>query len=133
MKGTKHIIFRYAAAIVLLAFAAVTLFMSSSVIFDWFGIREKEGNYVPFIVFVNFIAGFFYLMAVIGFLKSKKWTFWILMGTSTILFFALMALLAHISRGGDYEIKTVGAMGFRIIVTILFTLIAFYKIQKQHK
>ena len=43
------------SAIILTLFALITLFMSSSVIFDLFGIREKEGNYVLFIVITNFI------------------------------------------------------------------------------
>lgn len=128
MKNYK--IFRYSTAVFLILFALATLFMSSSVIFDWFGIREKEGDYVFFIVLANFIAGFLYLFSAFGFLKAKKWTFWVLAVTSVILFIALMVLLVYISRGGVYELKTVGAMGFRIIVTIVFAVIAFYKIQK---
>jgi hypothetical protein len=45
--------------------------MSGSVIFDLFGIREKEGNYVLFIVLANFIAGFFYLLSAYGMLTAK--------------------------------------------------------------
>ncbi|HNO55047.1 MAG TPA: hypothetical protein PKI85_08045, partial [Chitinophagaceae bacterium] len=44
-------------------FGLVTVFMASSVIFDLFGIREKEGNYVLFIVYTNLICGILYLLA----------------------------------------------------------------------
>jgi hypothetical protein len=37
----------YIIAILLAAFGLLTLFLSSSVIFDLFGIRAKEGNFVP--------------------------------------------------------------------------------------
>ena len=54
--------------IFLLLFGAVTLFMSSSVLFDWFGIREKEGNFVTLIVWANLICGVLYLIAAFGIL-----------------------------------------------------------------
>ncbi len=74
---TKKII-NTVSAIVLAVFALLTLFLSSSVIFDWFGIRAKEGNYVPFIIWTNFICSILYLIAVYGFFKRTKWTFWVL-------------------------------------------------------
>jgi hypothetical protein len=46
------------SAILLTLFALITVFMSGSVIFDLFGIRAKEGNYMLFIVVSNFISGF---------------------------------------------------------------------------
>lgn len=124
MKTNK--IFRYFIAIVLIAFALVTIFMSSSVIFDWFGIREKEGNYVSFIVWANFIAGFLYLISAYGLLKARKWTFRLLMGIAIGLLIALIVLALYINKGGVFEFKTVGAMSFRIILTSVFSVIAYY-------
>ncbi len=126
----KNRTFRYIIAIVLIAFALLTIFMSSSVIFDWFGIRAKEGDYVPFIVWTNLTAGFLYLIAAFGFFNFRKWTVWILSATATLLFIALMGLLLHIDKGGAFELKTVGAMGFRIILTIVFAVLAYYKLRK---
>lgn len=128
MKRNK--MFRYLIAIVLIAFASATLFMSSSVIFDWFGIREKEGDYVPFIVWTNFIAGFLYLAAAYGLLKAEKWAFWILIGTTLFLAIALVVLALYINSGGAFELKNVGAMGFRIVLTIAFSVFAFYNLKK---
>lgn len=126
----KNKITRYVTAIVLIVFASATLFMSSSVIFDWFGIREKEGDYVPFIVWTNFIAGFLYLISAYGFLKFKKWTFWVLTVTAVLLVIALIVLALYIDHGGIFELKTVGAMGFRISLTIIFAVIAYYNLKK---
>ncbi|MDP2688135.1 MAG: hypothetical protein Q8O62_12990 [Aequorivita sp.] len=126
----KNKIFSYVIAITLIAFASVTVFMSSSVIFDWFGIREKEGDYVPFIVWTNFIAGFLYLISAYGLLKAQKWTFWVLTGATLLLIIALIVLALYINYGGVFELKNVGAMGFRIAITFTFTVIVYNILKK---
>lgn len=62
----------YGIAFLLAAFGLLTLFLSASVIFDLFGIRAKEGNYVLFIVWANFISSIIYLIASYGIIKSKS-------------------------------------------------------------
>lgn len=119
------------SAIILAAFALLTLFLSSSIIFDWFDIRAKEGNYVPFIVWTNFICGAIYMIAVYGFIKRAKWTFWVLITALILLIIALVALQFYINNGGVYEDKTIKAMLFRIVVTITFSFISFYNIKKK--
>lgn len=124
-------IFTYFPIVLLIAFALLTLFLSSSVLFDWFGIREKEGNYVLFVVWVNFISSILYLAAAYGFLKQKKITFTILSLSALILIMALIGLFIHINSGGLYETKTIGAMIFRIIVTLAFALLSYSKFIKK--
>ena len=109
----------------------VTLFMSSSVIFDWFGIREMEGDYVTFIVWSNLIAGVLYLVGSFGLLTSKKWAVWILIATAAFLSIALMGLFIHINYGGSFETKTLGAMMFRIVLTIGFAIHAGYALRNK--
>ncbi len=126
-------IFSYFPVVLLIAFALLTLFLSSSVIFDWFDIRAKEGNYVLFVVRANFISSILYLAAAYGFLKRKKVTFNILSLSALILIMALVGLFIHINSGGLYETKTIGAMVFRIIVTLAFVLLAYLKFIKNEK
>jgi magnesium-transporting ATPase (P-type) len=128
MKGKS--ISNVISAFILLVFAFVTLFMSSSVIFDWFGIRAKEGNYVLFIVWTNFILGFLYVAAAYYFFKNNKRTFSVLLVALIVLIIALLALQFYIHNDGIYELKTVKAMIFRIVVTLAFALIAFFTINK---
>lgn len=109
--------------LVLILFGIVTVFMSSSVLFDWFGIREKEGNYVPGIVWANFVCGILYLVAAYGILKNQTWSIFPLTISVIILIIAYIGLFIHINNGGKYETKTVGAMAFRIGVTALFLFI----------
>ncbi len=117
----------YIPPVILATFGLLTLFLSSSIIFDWFGIRAKEGNYVLFVVWTNFICSLLYLSSVYGFLKHKKWTIKPLVASVLILIFALIGLFFHIKSGGLYETKTIGAVFFRIAVTLVFVLIAYKK------
>lgn len=125
--------FLYIIATLLAAFGLLTLFLSSSVIFDLFGIRAREGNYVLFVVWANFLSSILYLVAAFGFMTAKTWTIRPLGISATILLVAFLGLLIHINSGGIYETKTIGAMLFRTTLTILFTALAFFMISKKNK
>lgn len=116
----------YLIAIVLAGFGLLTLFLSASVIFDLFGIRAKEGNYVPLVVWATFISSILYLVAAYGLLKMKKWPVWLLVISAVILVAAFIGLKIHISEGGLYEAKTVNAMIFRIGLTTLLALVSYF-------
>lgn len=122
---------RYILAVALGLFALLTLFLSSSVIFDLFNIREKEGNYVLFVVWANFFSSIIYLIAVYGLVKAKKWTALVLLVSAIILSVAFISLKIHISNGGIYEVKTVKAMIFRIGLTLVFAVASYFLITKQ--
>jgi len=121
----------YVLATILAGFGLLTLFLSTSVIFDLFGIRAKEGNYVLFVVWSNFISSILYLFAAYGFIKYKKWTTSLLGISTLILITAFVGLNIHASSGGIYETKTIGAMIFRISVTLVFAIIAYFTITKK--
>lgn len=126
----KPIILKSATVIITL-FALITLFMSTSVIFDLFGIRAKEGNYVLFVVVSNFIAGFLYLFSAYGLFTEKVWATKLLLITTTILIVSFIGLLIHANTGGIYEQKTIKAMLSRIVITAAFTGISWFFITKK--
>lgn len=113
MKKTILLIF-------LIIFGGVTLFMSSSVLFDWFGIREKEGHFIPFVVWTNWICGMLYLIAAFGILRNQSWAKLLLIISLVILILTYFGLFIQINDNVPYETKTIGAMTFRIAVTALF-------------
>ncbi|MDQ3142829.1 MAG: hypothetical protein M3Q56_11350 [Bacteroidota bacterium] len=123
--------FPYVLAVILAGFGLLTLFLSTSVIFDLLGIRAKEGNYVLFVVWANFISSILYLFAAYGFIKSRKWTTSLVGISALILIAAFIGLKIHVNSGGIYETKTIGAMIFRIVVTLAFTIIAYFTITKK--
>ena len=116
---------------VIAIFGLLTLFLSTSVIFDLFGIRAKEGNYVLFVVWANWISSWLYLFSAYGFFSIKKWTALVLGFSTLILIIAFIGLSIHVSSGGIYETKTIGAMIFRIALTLVFALIAYFSIIKK--
>lgn len=120
----------YIIAVILAAFGLLTFYLSSSIIFDLFGIREKEGNYVLFVVWANFISSILYLVSALGFIKNKKWTTDLLRISSIILIVAFIGLIIHIYSGGLFKTLTINAMIFRILVTITFALFAYFTITK---
>ncbi|MCB0410723.1 MAG: hypothetical protein KDD29_10925 [Flavobacteriales bacterium] len=126
----KAIVLRIAAILISL-FALVTLFMSTSVIFGLFGIREKEGNYVLFVVISNFMAGFLYLVSAYGLLREKSWTTKLLLFTAITLIVCFIGLLFHINSGGIYEQKTIKAMLSRIAIAVAFTGMSWYFITRK--
>ena len=120
----------YIVVLVLSLFAALTLFLSSSIILDLFNIREKEGNYVPFVVWANFISSILYIIAAVGIVKLKKWPALLLLLSAIILIAAFIGLKIYISNNGIYELKTVSAMIFRIALTIGFSLASYFLVNK---
>lgn len=121
----------YLVVAVLTGFGLLTMFLSTSVIFDLFDVRAKEGNYVLFVVWSNFISSFLYLISAYGLLTSKNWTYKALGLSTIILSFAFVGFLFYIQSGGIHENKTVGAMVFRIALTLGFTLFAYFTINKK--
>ena len=117
----------YSVAFFIAAFGLLTLFLSASVIFDLFGIRAKEGNYVLFVVWANFIS----IAASDGFIKNKKWTTPILGVPALILINAFIGFIIYIYAEGIHETKTIGAMIFRIILTLFFVALAYFTIDKK--
>ena len=120
-----------ASALILTAFGLITLFMSTAVIFDLFGIRAKEGNYVPFIVWTNWGCGFMYLAAAYGIWKSKAWVTKLLAVVALVLAGAFIGLFFYIQSGGIYETKMVGAMAFRMTVTIVFAVVSYFTAERK--
>lgn len=121
----------FASGFIIALLGIVTLFMSTAVIFGLFDIREKEGNYVLFVVVANFICAFLYMAAAYGFFTKKRWTTMVLNFSVGILVIAFIGLGIHIYSGGIYEEKTVYAMMFRTIVTIGFLLISLKYISNE--
>lgn len=114
----------------LILFGLLTVFMGGSVIFDWFGIRAIEGNYVLFVVWANWICGFLYLIAAYGLVKQKRWTSKLLFAAFLLLAITFAAFIMHIQSGGSYERKTIFAMTFRTMITLAIAIAAYFIISK---
>lgn len=112
-------------ALVLIVFAFISVFMSSSVLFDWFGIREKAGVYIPFMVKINLTVGFLYFIIAYGFIKSQQWPAWAMLGVSLLLCYTFALFYLHVHTGGLYEQRTIVVMILRIVFTLVFARLLY--------
>ena len=118
-------------AIIAVAFGLLTIKSGGSVLFVDGIAREEAGNYVPFVLWFNFLAGFAYVLAGAGLFMQKHWAAWIsiFIVIATIVVFALFGL--HILNEGMYEVRTVAAMSLRTVVWALIAMFAYRKIIRQ--
>lgn len=101
-------------AIFALVFGALTLFSGGSVLFGPTASREAAGDVVPFVLWFNFSAGAFYILAAVGIWWRKSWAF----ALSTLIAIATglvaIAFVAQVIYGTPYEIRTVAALILRL-------------------
>jgi hypothetical protein len=118
---------RWAMAVGVLAvvFGIVTIVVGGKTLFGGAGERVAAGNYVPFVLWFNFIAGFAYVIAGCGLLLWKRWaaTLSIAIALATVAVFAAFGL--HILFTGAYEMRTVGAMTIRSAIWIAIAAAAW--------
>lgn len=107
--------------VVAIVFGLLTILAGGKALFTDAG-RVAAGNYVPFVLWFNFICGFIYIPAGVSLLKGKKCTQKLsaLLAISTVLVFVLFGLF--ISFDGAFEIRTVGAMILRSSFWIGFAI-----------
>ena len=122
-------ILKLIAAIAVL-FGLLTIKSGGQVLFGGEIYREEAGNYVPFVLWFNFMAGFSYVVAGIGILLRKQWSIWLslLIAVSTLLVFAAFGL--HVFAGGVYEARTVAAMALRSTVWTVIFIFCYRSLKK---
>jgi hypothetical protein len=97
-------------------FGALSLKSGGEVLFVDGAGREAAGNFLPFVVWFNFLAGFAYIAGAAG---LALWRSWITPLAFTIALLTIAVFIVfgvHILMGGAYEIRTVGAMCLRSLV-----------------
>jgi len=111
-------------AIVAVSFGLLTLKSGGAVLFVDGPARAAAGNYVPFVLWFNFLAGFAYILAGVGLFLWRNWAIKLsmLIALATVLVFAAFGL--HILFGGAYESRTVGAMSLRTAVWLVIAWIS---------
>ncbi|MCF6354459.1 MAG: hypothetical protein L3J26_05045 [Candidatus Polarisedimenticolaceae bacterium] len=121
----------WAVTIIAILFGLLTIKSGGSVLFIDGEARVQAGNYVPFVLWFNFMAGFAYLVAGVGLWRKERWAVWLatLIAMTTLAVFALFAL--HILNGGNYEQRTVIAMSARSLIWSLIAIFAWKSVLKK--
>lgn len=108
-----------ALAIVAVLFGAATVWSGGNVLFG--SGAGAAGNYVPFVVWFNFLAGFAYIAAGVGIWRRRPWATALAAALALLTAAAFAAFGGYVATGGAYETRTVVAMTIR---TLVWTAIA---------
>jgi hypothetical protein len=119
-----------AAALFAVLFGLLTLSSGGSVLFSS-AARQAAGNYVGFIVWFNFLAGFAYIMAGIGLWYRQPWAVWLSFFIAGATLLAFIAFGLYVLGGGSYETRTVAAMSLRMLVWFIIGLAAYWRIGRR--
>ena len=127
-KTKRQLIWLRMMSVIAMAFGLLTLREGGMVLYGNAAALSAAGNFVPFVLWFNFIAGFFYIICSIGLWLSRRWAVWLAIGlaTSTALMFIAFGL--HITLGGAYANRTIVAMSLRTTVWTVIALIAWLKL-----
>ena len=111
-------------AVVAILFGGLTLYSGGSTLFNP-DVNAAAGNYIGFVLWFNFLAGFAYIGAGVLLLK---WNFCAvrlstLIAGATLAVFLAMGIYI-IQFDGAFEAKTVGAMVLRSSVWVLIAVLA---------
>ena len=116
-------------AVVALVFGILTIVSGGSVLFGPESARESAGNFVPLVLWFNFLAGFAYFVAAIGIWLDRNWA----LPLSLVIALATLAIalvfLFLIFGGRAFEMRTVGALALRTGVWAAISY-ALYRRQK---
>jgi hypothetical protein len=103
------------AAVVAIVFGALTVFAGGRVLFGGEAARIAAGNFVPFVVWFNFLAGFAYVAAGVGLWLRWRWSAWLAIAIAAATALVFAAFGVHVAAGGAFEARTVAAMTLRTV------------------
>ncbi len=114
-------------SIVATLFGIATIREGGAVLFTEAG-KQDAGNFVPFVLWFNFFAGFAYILAGIMFFRMKSCSRKLasVIAIATIIVFMIFGV--HILNGGAYELRTVVAMTLR---SGIWTAIALFALRAE--
>lgn len=115
----------WAISLVAVGFGLLTIKEGGTVLFGNTEARAAAGNYVPFVLWFNFLAGFAYVIAGAGLWMQRHWAVWLSVAIAVATTLTFAALGAHVYSGGAYEQRTVIAMSMRTLVWTTITVLAW--------
>ena len=124
MSTKKRMLMIWPSMIIAIIFGIMTIKSGAAVLFFDGEARLAAGNYVDFVLWFNFLAGFLYIVAGVGLWIKKSWAanLAIIIAILTLLVFS--ALGVHILLDGSYEIRTIVAMTLRSVIWITIAIVS---------
>lgn len=109
--------------VIAVLFGFLTLVEGGTVLFQDGPERAAAGNYVPIVLWVNFLSGFVYIMAGVAIALSRHSGLILARALVVILLLLFGYFVVHILIGGAWEYRTLVAMtlrlGFWVVAALL--------------
>lgn len=105
-------------------FGLLTIKEGGTILFGDEAARAVAGNYVPFVLWFNFVAGFAYVVAGAGLWLQQRWAVWLAAAIAVATALTFAAFGVHVYSGGTYEPRTVIAMSLRTMVWVVIAAMA---------
>jgi hypothetical protein len=116
-------------SVLAVVFGLLTLKAGGAVIFDIGSMRQVEGHFVPFVVWFNFLSGFFYIAAGIGLWMQKRWAASLSIALLISIVITYIFFGIHVLTGGPYEMRTVYAMALRTFLWLVISIVSYKQIR----
>ena len=114
-----------AVSLLAVAFGLLTLKEGGTILFGDAVARTAAGNYVPFVLWFNFLAGFTYVAAGIGLWLRQRWAAYLAIGIVVATAIVFAAFGFHVFLGGAFEARTVVAMSLRTLIWVAIAFVAW--------
>lgn len=118
----------WAISLIAVGFGLLTIKEGGTILFGDAAARAAAGNYVPFVLWFNFLAGFAYVIAGIGLWRQQRWAAWLAAAIAVVTALTFAAFGAHVASGGAYEQRTVIAMSLRTLVWTAIAVLAYRRL-----
>jgi hypothetical protein len=124
-KTKQRSLWIWVISLVAITFGLLTIKEGGAVLFGSAAARITAGDYVPFVLWFNFIAGFTYVIAGIGLWLQRRWAVGLAVTIVVATLFTFIAFGVHMYSGGAYELRTVVAMSVRSLTWIMIAAFAW--------
>lgn len=121
----------WAISLVAAGFGLLTIKEGGTILFGGEAARAAAGNYVPFVLWFNFVAGFAYVVTGIGLWLQQRWAVWLAVAIAAATAFTFAAFGVHVYSGEAYEQRTVIAMSLRTLVWVTIATLAWRQLVRR--
>lgn len=121
----QHAIWVRLISVIAIGFGLLTIREGGAVLFYDGAARAAAGNYVPFVLWFNFLAGFAYAIAGVGLWMRRRWTVGLASAIAATTALTFAAFGAHVYFGGAWEQRTLIAMSLRTLVWVGIAVVAW--------
>ena len=126
MNLNKRPLWHWPVIIIAIGFGVLTIKSGGAVLFFDGAARQAAGDYVGFVLWFNFLAGFAYIITGLGLWLRKNWATKLAIGIAAATVLVFTAFGIHVLLDGNYEVRTMMAMSLRSTVWIVIAALVYF-------